>query len=374
MSKIQMTDLKSQYNSIKPEIDAAIQSVINESAFIQGNQVTLFEEEIAQYFGTKFALGVASGTDALVLALTALGIGSKDEVITTPFTFIATTEAISRTGATPVFCDIDPVTCNIDPDKIESKITPATKALLPVHLYGMPCQMDKIITIAAKHKLKVVEDCAQSFGSEYRGKKIGSFGDCGCLSFFPAKTLGCYGDGGMVITDNEEIAQKLKCLRNHGSVKKYYYGMHGFNSRLDTIQAAILRVKLRYIDEWINKRIENAKYYNELLGELAQGFDRGHPAEQSVPCYKHTYNYYTIRIKNKKRQEIQNRLKEKGIPSTIYYPLCLHLQEIYKDLGYKKGDFPIAETAQEEVLSLPMCPELTKEQILEISIALKETL
>lgn len=362
--KIQMTDLKSQYEAIKSEIDTAIQSVINESSFIQGKPVSLLEEEIARYFGVKFAVGVASGTDALVLALTALGIGSGDEVITTPFTFIATAEAISRVGAKPVFCDIDLDTYNIDPDKIEEKITPRTKALLPVHLYGMPCRMDKIMAIVNKHKLKLVEDCAQSFGSEYKNKKVGTFGDCGCLSFFPAKTLGCYGDGGMIITDNEEVVQKAKMLRNHGSGKKYYYGIHGFNSRLDTLQAAVLRVKLKYIDLWINKRIENARYYNELLLGLSP--------KGTVPEYKHTFNYYTIRIKNNKREEVQNRLKERAIPSAIYYPLCLHLQEVYRDLGYIKGDFPIAEQAQDEVLGLPMCPELTKVQIKQITDTIKE--
>lgn len=376
-TKIQMTDLKSQYDSIKPAIDAAIQSVINESSFIQGKQVSLLEEEIARYFGVKFAVGVASGTDALVLALIALGIGHNDEVITTPFTFIATAEAISRVGAKPVFCDIEPDNYNIDPDKIEEKITSRTKALLPVHLYGMPCQMHKIMAIVKQYNLKLVEDCAQSFGSEYKNKKVGSFGDCGCLSFFPAKTLGCYGDGGMIITDKEEVAQKAKILRNHGSDKKYYYGMHGFNSRLDTLQAAILRVKLKYIDEWINKRIENAKYYNELLEGLSSIVVQGLSPKGTVPEhteYKHTFNYYTIRIQNNKRQDIQNRLKEKGIPSAIYYPLCLHLQEVYKALGYKKGDFPVAEQTQEEVLALSMCPELTKAQIQQIVKVIKGVL
>lgn len=363
--KIQMTDLKVQYEAIKPEIDAAIQSVINDSSFIQSKPVSLLEEEIARYFGVKFAVGVASGTDALVLGLSALGIGSGDEVITTPFTFIATAEAISRVGAKPVFCDIDPETYNIDPDKIEERITPRTKALLPVHLYGMPCQMDKIMAIVNKHKLKLVEDCAQSFGSEYKNKKVGAFGDCGCLSFFPAKTLGCYGDGGMIVTDKEEVAQKAKILRNHGSGKKYFYGVHGFNSRLDTLQAAILRVKLRYIDVWIDKRIENARYYNELLQVSLK-------KEKTLEC-KHTFNYYIVKVKSDIREKVQNRLKEKLIDSAIYYPLCLHLQEVYNDLGYKKGDFPIAEQAQDEVLGLPMYPELTKEQIKCIVDTIKES-
>jgi dTDP-4-amino-4,6-dideoxygalactose transaminase len=380
MLKIQMTDLKSQYESIKEEIDTAIQEVINESGFILGKQVNLLEEEIAGYIGVKHAIGVASGTDALVLSLAALDIKNGDEVITTPFTFIATAEAISRVGAKPVFCDIDYDTFNIDPDKIEAKINPKTKAIITVHLYGMPCEMDKIMAIAKKRNLKVIEDCAQSFGSEYKDKKVGSIGDCGALSFFPAKTLGCYGDGGMVVTNDEAIASRIKMLRNHGSAAKYHYSAHGFNSRLDTLQAAILRVKLKYIDSWIDKRIENARYYNELLQGLFLQ-KAGHPpiqyggvpnSSESIP-FKHTFNYYTIRLK-KSRDQIQDRLKEAGIASAIYYPLSLHLQEVYKDLGYESGDFPIAEKAQSEVLSLPMYPELAKEQIQEVAKTIKNTL
>jgi len=356
-AKIQMTDLKAQYDSIKPEIDAAIQEVINETGFILGKQVALFEEEICRYFGVKFAVGVASGTDALVLALLASGIGKGDEVITTPFTFIATAEAISRSGATPVFCDIDYATLNISADEIRKKITPRTKAVLPVHLYGLPCAMDEIMDIAGEHNLKVIEDCAQSFGSEFKKKKTGTFGDCGCLSFFPAKTQGCFGDGGMIITDSEEIAQKAKMLRNHGSTKKYYYGMHGFNSRLDTLQAAILRVKLKYVDQWIEKRIANAGLYNQGLNSIQGLFPQGIVSE----C-KHTFNYYTIRVKNN-RNGLQEHLKEKGIPAMVYYPVCLHLQDVYQGLGYKKGDLLISEAAQEEVLSLPMYAELSQKQI-----------
>ena len=371
-NKIQLTDLKAQYDTIKPEIDAAIQSIVNESSFIQGKQLGLFEEEIAQYFSVKFAVGVASGTDALVLALAALGIAKDDEVITTPFTFIATAEAISRVGATPVFCDIDYATYNIDANKIEDKITSKTKAIIPVHLYGLPCDMSKIMALAAKHKLKIIEDCAQSFGSEYKNKKSGTFGDCGCLSFFPAKTLGCYGDGGLIVTNSEEVAQKAKMLRNHGSNKKYLYGMYGFNSRLDTMQAAILRVKLKHIDSWINKRINNARYYNELFLERKNIVT---PAiQEAVLVYKHTFNYYTIRIKNNKREELQKHLNEKFIASAIYYPLCLHLQEAYKDLCYKKGDFSVAEQAQGEILSLPMYPELNNIQIEEIADSIKQVL
>lgn len=352
-----MTDLKVQYDSIKDEIDAAIKGVINETSFILGGQLADFEKEIATYFGLKYALGVASGTDALVLSLASLGIKEGDEVITTPFTFIATAEAIVRQGAKPVFCDIDYTTFNIDPHKIEEKITPKTKALIPVHLYGLSCEMDQIMSIAAKHKLKVVEDCAQSFGSVYQGKKVGSLGDCGCFSFFPAKTLGCYGDGGMVVTNSEEIYGRLKLIRNHGSLKKYCYVAHGFNSRLDTLQAALLRVKFKYIDQWIVERIKHAEHYNKLLSGIKEIALPPLPGDR-----KHTFNYYNIRLK-RNRQKVVEALKENNIASAIYYPLSLHLQEVYKDLGYKRGDFPIAEAAEEEVLALPMYPELQTQEI-----------
>lgn len=377
---IPLVDLKKQYQNIQSEIDPAVREVLKETKFILGSEVKSLEEEIAKYCGTKFAVGVASGTDALVLALLASGIGSDDEVITTPFTFIATSEAISRAGAKPVFCDIDYETYNIDADKIEAKITKRTKGILPVHLYGSSCEMDNILSLAKKHNLKVIEDCAQAFGSEYKGMKVGSLGDAGCLSFFPGKTLGCYGDGGMVVTNDQRIAQTIEMLRNHGSTTKYYYGMHGFNSRLDALQAAIVRVKLKYIDKWIALRIKNANLYNELLKDT----DILCPASLSNPPTGnkgggrikeglHSFNYYTIRIR-KKRDLVQERLKEDGVASAIYYPLCLHLQEVYKDLGYEAGDFPVAEETQNEILSLPMYPELASEQIQEITRVIKDAL
>jgi dTDP-4-amino-4,6-dideoxygalactose transaminase len=365
---IPITDLKLQYVNIREEIDAAVKTVLAEANFVLGKELSLLEGEIAEYFGIKYAIGVASGTDALILSLTGLGIGKGDEVITTPFTFIATAEAISRVGAKPVFCDITSDTYNIDADKIEAKITPRTKAVIPVHLYGMPCEMDKIMAIAKRHNLKVVEDCAQSFGSEYKSRKVGSFGDCGALSFFPAKTLGGYGDGGMVLTNDEATAGRIKMLRDHGSSTKYHYSMHGFNSRLDTLQAAVLRVKLRHVDAWITQRIKDAQYYNELLSSASL---------ITVPkvskAQKHAFNYYTIRIKGG-RNRLQQALKEKGIASAIYYPLSLHLQEVYRDLGYKMGDFAVAEQSQDEVLSLPLYPELAKEQIQRVTEAIKEAL
>ena len=368
MMNLQMTDLNAQYESIKAEIDQAIKEVLNDSGFILGKQVGLFEEEAAEYFGVKFAVGVASGTDALVLSLAGLGIKEGDEVITTPFTFIATAEAISRVGARPVFCDIDEKTYNIDAGKINSKINSRVKAIIPVHLYGMPCRMDEILKGAKANDLKIIEDCAQSFGSEYAGKKTGSIGDCGCLSFFPAKTLGCYGDGGMVVTNNESLAENLKILRNHGSGSKYMYSTHGFNSRLDTIQAAVLRVKLKYIDGWIKQRIRNAEYYNKQLSALAEITIPEIPKDS-----KHSFNYYTIQIKSG-RDDIMAGLKARNIPSAVYYPLCLHLQEVYKDLKYKLGDFPVAEKSQDRVLSLPMYPELSEAQMDELVNAVKESI
>lgn len=357
---IQMTDLKAQYDSIKVHIDTALREVFDDCLFVMGKQIDLFEEAICKYLKVRYAVGVASGTDALVLALCALGIETGDEVITTPFTFIATAEAISRVGAKPVFCDIGE-DYNIDTEKIEGKITPKTKAILPVHLYGLPCDMDKLIAIASRYNLKVIEDCAQSFGAEYKGKKVGSMGHCGALSFFPAKNLGCCGDGGMVVTNSEDIAKKLSMLRNHGSSDKYRYSIHGFNSRLDTLQAAVLNVKLKYIDGWVNKRIENARTYDRLLGSFPGILLPKVPAR-----LKHSFNYYTIRVMSG-RDDLQAKLRKEGITSAVYYPLSLHLQKVFVDLKYKPGDFPEAERAQSQVLSLPMYPELTDNQMSSIA-------
>lgn len=366
--KIPLVDLKIQYQSIKTEIDTAIQRVLEQTDFILGEELQSLEKEVAQYCGTKYAIGVASGTDALVLSLNALGIGKGDEVITTPFTFIATSEAICRVGAKPIFIDIDEKTYNLDPEKIEQylkrvsgiKHQASVKAIIPVHLYGLPCEMDSIINIAKRYNLKVVEDCAQALGSEYKGRKVGSLGDIGCLSFFPGKNLGAYGDGGMIVTNDAEVAERIKMLRNHGSKTKYYYLLHGFNSRLDTLQATILRVKLKYLDKWIDQRCQNALYYNQL-------FSRTEIITPNSPNYvKHSFNYYTIRLGNS-RDKIQKTLQEESIATAIYYPLSLHLQEVYGYLDYKKGDFPVSEQVQDEVLSLPMYPELTRDHIKEIS-------
>jgi dTDP-4-amino-4,6-dideoxygalactose transaminase len=358
---IPLVDLKAQYNSIKQEINQAINEILESGHFILGENVSHLEEEIAQYCGTKYAVGVASGTDALILSLDALEVKGGDEVITTPFTFIATTEAIRRVGARPVFVDIDLKTYNLDVNQIESKITYRTKAILPVHLYGQACDMDSIMNIAKKYNLHVIEDCAQAIGAEYKGRKVGSIGDVGALSFFPSKNLGAYGDGGMVITNNEEIAKKVRMLRAHGCEKKYYHLIDGYNSRLDELQAAILRVKLHYLNEWNEKRRQNAYYYNKLLNS----FDSETIITPFEPNYnKHIYYLYTIRTPH--RDILQNTLSSYGISTSVYYPVPLHLQEVYKDMGYKKGDFPIAEQCSKEVLSLPIYPELTKEQIEEI--------
>ncbi len=358
--KIPLVDLKAQYSSIKPELDEAMQKVVESGQFILGPEVKAFEAEMAAYCGTRFAIGVASGTDALQLALLAAGIKPSDEVITTPFTFIATAETITHCGATPVFVDIDPGTYNINPAKIEARITARTRAILPVHLYGQAADMTPILELAAKYNLKVIEDCAQALGAKYNGKKVGSLGDAGCLSFFPSKVLGAYGDGGMVVTNSPEVAEQMEMLRNHGCKQKYYHLIPGFNSRLDSLQAALLRVKLRYLDQWIEQRRHNAALYAELLG-ASEGIETPYTA----PYNYNVFNYYTIRLPNPgvNRDKLAKHLGAQGIDTAIYYPLSLHLQDVYKSLGYKAGDFPESEKAQEQTLSLPMYAELSQEQI-----------
>lgn len=366
---IPLVDLRAQYNSIKDEIDNAIQGVIQNSQFILGQEVAAFESELATYCHTKYAIGVASGTDALHLALLACEIKPGDEVITTPFTFIATTEMIYECGARPVFVDIDPGTYNIDPAKVEPKITEKTTAILPVHLYGQPVDMGPILELGRKYDLKVIEDCAQALGAEYKGRRVGSLGDVGCLSFFPSKILGAYGDGGAVVTSNQGVAEKIKLLRNHGGKQKYFHVINGYNSRLDSIQAAILRIKLKYLEDWIKQRCQKASLYCQLLGGIGEV-----ELPDIAPNTRHVFNYYTIRLKNSRvsRDKFQEYLHSKGISTAIYYPLSLHLQEVYKSLGYEIGDFPESEKAQEEVLSLPIYPELSEKQIREIAEAIKE--
>jgi len=366
--EIPLVDLKAQYNSLKREIDDAVKRVIDGGQFILGPEVKALEDELAAYCGTRFAVGVASGTEALQLALLACGVKPGDEVITTPFTFIATAEVITQCGATPVLVDIDPKTYNIDPAQIEPKITEKTRAILPVHLYGQPADMDSIVALATKYDLKVIEDCAQALGAAYGGKQVGSLGDAGCLSFFPSKMLGAYGDGGMVLTSVPEVAERVSVLRNHGCREKYFHFTPGFNSRLDSLQAAILRVKLEHLEQWIEQRRHKASLYSEFLKDV-----EGVEPPFSAPYGRHVFNYYTIRLKRPKmsRDKLREHLTARGIATAIYYPLSLHLQEVFQSLGYKPGDFPESESAQEEVLSLPIYPELVDEQIEKITQAIR---
>jgi len=353
--RIPLVDLRRQYLSIKNEIDKAIQEVIDKSAFIMGENVEEFENEFTKFCGVRYGVGTSSGTTALHLALIVCGIKQGDEVITVPYTFIATTEAISYTGAKVVFVDIEDRSYTIDTEKIEQAITERTKAIIPVHLFGQPADMDKIVGIAKKHNLVVIEDACQAHGAEYKGKKVGSLGDIAGFSFYPGKNLGAYGDAGMVVTDNRELAEKVRLLRDHGRNKKYYHQVEGYNYRLDAIQAAILRVKLRHLEEWTEKRRRNAKLYNELL----KGSGVRTPLEMEY--VRHVYHLYVIRTE--KRDELYLKLKDNGISAAIHYPLPLHLQEAYRYLGCKKGDFSISEACSESLLSLPMFPELAQEEI-----------
>lgn len=356
-------DLKIQNSKIRKEIDSAISAVVDSAHFILGTNVAELEKEAAAYHGSKYAVGVASGTDALQLALRACGIKEGDEVITTPFTFVATAEAISYTGAKPVFADIDPGTFNIDPESIKEKINKKTKAIIPVHLFGQAADMDAIMALAKEHGLKVIEDSCQAIGAKYGGKHVSTIGDAGGISFFPTKNLGGFGDGGMVITNDENIYNEVRILRGHGSRTTYHYDMVGFNSRLDEIQAAVLRVKLKHLEAWIKARRKNAALYNKMLSGTVEI-----PKEQGGA--RHVYNQYTIKVKD--RSKLQEHLKARNIGAMIYYPLSLHLQKVYENLGYRKGSLPNCERAQEEVLSLPIFPELTEGQINEVAGAVRE--
>lgn len=349
-------DLKAQWLSIKGEISAAINAVVESQQFILGPQVQALEEEIARYCGTKFAVGVASGTDALLLALHAAGVGPGDEVLLPTFSFIATADSVSLLGAIPVFVDIDPSTFAIDAAQLEAKITSRTRAILPVHLYGHPADMDPINAIAQRHNLKVIEDNAQAIGAKYKNRKTGGLGDFGCISFFPSKNLGAYGDAGMIVTNSEPHSKHLRVLRNHGSPQKYYATEQGWNSRLDEIQAAILRVKLRHLDNWGAARRKNASSYSQLLKAIP-----GVVTPVEAPWAEHVHHQYTIRVVN--RDRLQCALTEQGIGTTVYYPTPIHLQPVFAKLGYHVGDLPQAEKAAKEVLSLPIYAELTSEQI-----------
>ena len=363
--KVPLLDLKAQYASIKEEIRTAVDDVFDSQYFILGPKVKELEQEIARYSETSYALGVSSGTDALLISLMALGIEPGDEIITTPFTFFSTAGVISRLNATPKFVDIDPDTFNMDPEKLESAITRRTKAVIPVHLFGQCADMDPILEVSSKYGLPVIEDAAQSIGAQYKHRKAGSMAEFGVFSFFPSKNLGGAGDGGMVITRESALYDKLQLLRVHGARSKYYHKIVGGNFRLDSLQAAVLLVKLKYLDSWSEKRRKNAALYNRLFAQSGL-IERG-IIKTPVEAYKdsgdrnhHIYNQYTLRTRS--RDKLQEYLKEQGVSTAIYYPLPLHLQECFKDLGYLKGDFPEAEKASGSVISLPVYPELTDEQ------------
>ena len=352
---IPMVDLKTQYSQIKDELTPLINEVFDNTHFILGPNVQSFEAETAEYLGVKHAISCASGTDALHLALRAAGVKDGDEVITTPFTFIATAEAICYCNADPVFVDIEPDSYNIDPEKIEAAITDKTKAIIPVHLFGLPANMDAIRALADKHKLLVIEDCAQSFGATYKGVQTGSQGDAGCFSFFPSKNLGCYGDGGMVTTNSDTIAEQLKIYRNHGSEVRYYHDVVGYNSRLDEIQAAILRVKLKHIDEYNEGRLKVARGYWDRMCDLPLLLPNPEPRDSN-----HVFHQYTLL--SEKRDDIMSALMEKSIACAIYYPVPLHQQKAFAYRGNIES-LPVTEKVKENCMSLPVFPEMTDDQI-----------
>jgi dTDP-4-amino-4,6-dideoxygalactose transaminase len=359
-------DLKSQYLSIKDEIQEALNSVLEKTAFAAGPFAARFEKEFAEFCGTKHAIGVGSGTDALWAALLAADVGPGDEVITVPDTFIATAEAISVCGGRPVFVDIEEPTYNMDPARLEAAITPRTKAIIPVHLFGQMADMDPIMAIARKHGLRVIEDACQAHGARYKERRAGSIGDAGCFSFYPGKNLGAYGEAGAVVTNDDEIADRIRMFRDHGQQKKYHHAMVGWNARMDGFQGAVLTVKLKYIDSWNVSRRENAATYGRFLADGADGLIPPVEADYAT----HIYHIYAVRVKD--RDTLMDALGKKGISTGIHYPIPLHLTGAYRSLGYKEGDFPVAERCAAEFVSLPMFPELTSEQIHYVADAIKE--
>lgn len=385
---IPFLDLKTQFREIEHEVLPMVKEAMENAAFIGGPQVSGFEAEFAAFCDSKYGVGVNSGTDALRFALMAAGVGPGDEVITVPHTFIATTEAISQVGAKPVFVDIDPKTYNMDPSKLEdyldkrfggsststqpqasslkppasglkppaSSLKQGPKAVIPVHIYGQPADMDPILEIAKKKNLAVIEDACQAHGSLYKGKKSGSMGLVGCFSFYPGKNLGAYGEGGAVVTQSEDIANKIRMIRDHGQAKKYYHDMEGYNGRLDAIQAGVLRIKLKRLANWNESRRRNAQYYNELLSPI-----KGVTVPREADGCRHVYHLYVILVDD--RDGLQKYLNDKGVGTGLHYPVPLHLQKAYADMGYKEGEFPVTESVAKRLLSLPMFPELTKAQI-----------
>jgi dTDP-4-amino-4,6-dideoxygalactose transaminase len=362
---IELVHVQRQFQSMKDRIMEQLAAVIDSGAYILGPNVERFEAEAAAYLGVKHAIGVANGTDALVLALDACGIGSGDEVITTPYTFFASAESVSRVGAKPVFVDIDPVTYNLRPDLIEQAITPATKAIIPVHLFGQPADMAEIMEIAERHGLIVIEDACQAFGAEYEGKRVGSIGHLACFSFFPTKNLSTLGDGGLITTSDDQLAARIRQLRHHGSKVKYIHECIGYNSRLDELHAAILRIGLEHIDQWNEARRKLAERYYEHL--------KGHPLitlPKEAEGRKHIYHLFCL--ESEKREEIVQHLKHSGIQSGVYYPLPLHLQEAYRQLGGQPGDCPVAEAKSQTMFAIPMSPYLTWEEQDQVIAALRQ--
>lgn len=378
MNNVPPLDLSRQYAQIGDEMAAAVQKVLASGAYIGGPAVKTFEQEFANYIGVSDCVGCNSGTDALILALRALKIGPGDEVITTPFTFFASAETISAVGATPVFVDIDAATFNMDLDHLEAAITQKTKAIMPVHIFGQPMDMTRLMDIANKHNLAVIEDCAQSVGAEWQSQKVGSIGHIGCFSFYPTKNLGACGDGGAATTNDPALAAAMRMLKEHGQSSRYFYEEIGYNSRLDALQAVILSIKLRYLDTWNDQRGDRAKLYSEFLDRLP-----GVAVPTELPGAKGVWNQYTIRITSPEnapnssgnfRDSVRTKLQECGIGSMVYYPLALHLQPVYKSLGYLAGQLPVAEQVCHEVLSLPMFPELSRDQQERTIYALKDSL
>jgi dTDP-4-amino-4,6-dideoxygalactose transaminase len=362
-TSVPFVDLKAQYQTIKPEIDAAIAGVIENTNFILGPQVAAFEKAFAEYVGSAFCVGVNSGTAALQLALMACGIGEGDEVIVPSFTFFATAETVSVLGAVPVFVDVDPVSYTITAAEIEKAITPRTRAIIPVHLYGQAADLDPIRALAEQHNLHVIEDAAQAHGAEYRGRRVGGLGTAGCFSFYPSKNLGAYGEAGAIVTNDEDLARRLHLLRQHGQTSKYAHAIVGYNFRLEEIQAAVLNVKLAHLDKWNNGRRERAARYNELLSDTGLGLPR------EMDYARHVYHVYAVQCD--RRDELQNRLTAGNIQTGVHYPIPIHLQPAYASLGYKAGDLPVTERLSERVLSLPLFAELTDAQQLAVAAAIR---
>lgn len=381
LETIPMLDLRAQFESIASEIRAAVEGVLSAQQFVLGPQGEALEREIAEACGARCGVGLASGTEALELGLHACGVGLGDEVIVPSFTFIATGSAVSALGARPVFADVEPATFNLDPDQIEARITPRTRAIVVVHLFGLAADMDPILEIADRHGIPVIEDNAQSFGATYRGRKTGSMGRIGCLSFYPSKNLGAYGDAGMIVTNDEKLAGRLVALRNHGQTRQYLSSERGWNSRLDELQAAILQVKLRHLPDWTAKRQEYARMYNSLLADVP-----GILTPRVPPGREHVYYLYTLRVEGRaggytrpsdkgneiRSDVVQQRLKEHGIASMVYYPVPLHLQPLYASLGGKTGDLRVSERAAREVLSIPLYPEMAPEQVQRVAEAVRD--